>query len=43
MLMVFWLETAPLTLDPVKDDPEKAAASTAKRATRRVEKDFMVI
>jgi hypothetical protein len=36
------LPTTVPTLDPVKEDLEKAAASTAKRATIRGVKDFMV-
>ena len=36
-------DTEVLSWEPVKEDPEKAAASTAKRATKRAVKDFMVL
>jgi len=41
IVMELLLATPVLRLDPVKEDPEKAAAWTAKRRRRAV-KDFIV-
>jgi len=42
IVMELVLATPVLRLDPVKEDPEKVAAWTAKRARRRAVKDFIV-
>jgi hypothetical protein len=42
MVMEALLETEVLKLDPVKEEPEKAAAWATKRARRREVRVFMV-